>query len=43
LSDIREQSAVSPENRKWFEEEMIPKAISKGLKRAAVVFYSNVF
>lgn len=43
LSDIREQNVVSPENRKWFETEMLPKAIDVGLKRVAVVFDGNVF
>jgi hypothetical protein len=43
LSDIRKQSVVSPENRKWFESEMLPRAIEAGLKRAAVVFDGNVF
>ncbi len=43
LSDIRQQSVVSPENRKWFESEMLPRAIEAGLKRAAVVFDGNVF
>ena len=43
LSDIRNQGVVSPENRKWFESVMIPKAIDHGLKRAAAVFDGNVF
>ena len=43
LSDIRNQGIVSPENRKWFESVMIPKAIDSGLKRAASVFDGNVF
>ena len=43
LSDIRNQSVVSPENRRWFEKEMLPNAIETGLKRAAVVFDGNVF
>jgi hypothetical protein len=43
LSDIRNQSVVSPENRKWFETEMIPSAIEAGLKRAGVIFDGNVF
>lgn len=43
LSDIRKQNVVSPENRKWFETEMLPKAIDAGLKRAAVIFDGNVF
>lgn len=43
LSDIRKQNVVSPENRKWFETEMLPKAIEGGLKRAGVVFEGNAF
>ncbi|MDN4164362.1 STAS/SEC14 domain-containing protein [Cytophagales bacterium LB-30] len=43
LSDTRNQGVVSPENRKWFETEMVPSAISVGLKRAAVLTDSNVF
>jgi len=43
LSDIRRQTVVSPENRIWFEKEMLPKAIKAGLKRAGVVFDGNVF
>ena len=43
LSDIRNQGVVSPDNRKWFENVMIPKAIDHGLKRAATIFDGNVF
>ncbi|MFC2152998.1 hypothetical protein ACFLSE_10775 [Bacteroidota bacterium] len=43
LSDISKQSVVSPEDRKWFENIMVPKAIGMGLKKAAVVFDGNVF
>lgn len=43
LSDTRNQGVVSPENRKWFETEMVPSAIKAGLKRAAVLTDSNVF
>lgn len=43
LTDIRKQSVVSPENRKWFESVAIPKAIEQGLKKAAVVMDGNVF
>ncbi|PLX22730.1 MAG: hypothetical protein C0599_05740 [Salinivirgaceae bacterium] len=43
LSDIRNQGVVSPENRKWFEAEMLPKAIKAGLKRAGSVFDGNAF
>ncbi len=43
LSDIRKQGVVAPENRKWFEKEMLPKAIKAGLKRAGSIFDGNVF
>lgn len=43
LADISKQSVVSPEDRKWFENIMVPKAIGMGLKKAAVVFDGNVF
>jgi len=43
LSDTRKQGVVSPENRKWFEIEMVPAAMSAGLKRSAVLTDSNVF
>lgn len=43
LSDITKQSVVSPEDRKWFENIMIPMAIGKGLKKAGVIFAGNVF
>ena len=43
LSDIREQAVISPEDRKWFENEAMPKAVAKGLNAAAVVFNGNVF
>ena len=43
LSDTRDQGVVSPENRKWFEQEMVPAAIAAGLRRSAVVSSSNVF
>jgi hypothetical protein len=43
LSDIRNQGVVSPDNRKWFEAEMLPKAIKAGLKRAGSIFDGNVF
>jgi len=43
LSDIRKQGIVAPENRKWFENEMVPAAIQHGLKRAAVLTDGNAF
>ena len=38
LSDIRQQGVISPEDRKWFQQEMVPKVDAEGLRRAAVVF-----
>lgn len=43
LSDVRNQQIVSPDSRKWFQAEAIPRAKSFGLKRAAVVLDGNVF
>jgi len=42
-SDGRLQSVVSPEDRKWFQENIIPKAINNGLKRGAVLISGNAF
>ena len=43
LSDISKQGIINPENRKWFEKEMMPKAVEAGLKRAAIVTSGNAF
>lgn len=43
ISDIRKQSIISPEDRKWFETEALPRSIKQGLKAAAVVFDGNAF
>jgi len=43
LSDISKQGIISPDNRKWFEKEMMPQAVSAGLKRAAIVTNGNAF
>jgi hypothetical protein len=43
LSDLRKQGVVGPEDRKWFQEEVIPEAINNGLQKAALVFEGNVF
>lgn len=43
LSDISNQGIINPENRKWFEKEMMPQAVSAGLKRAAIVTSGNAF
>ena len=43
LTDIRNQSVVSPDNRKWFENVALPLAIKQGLKKAAVIMDGSVF
>ena len=43
LSDTRNQGVINPENRKWFEKEMVPQAIEAGLTRAAVISSGNAF
>jgi len=44
LSDIRNQGVISPDNRKWFENEALPQAVNEcQLKRAAVIFDGNIF
>jgi hypothetical protein len=43
ISDTRQQSVVSPENRDWFTKNMIPMAIESGLKRGAVIITGNAF
>ncbi|MGM0580642.1 MAG: hypothetical protein ACQETL_08180 [Bacteroidota bacterium] len=42
-SDTREQGVVGPENRKWFEKEMLPKAIDAGMERAGTISDANIF
>jgi len=43
LADARFQSVVSPEDRKWFQKNIIPEAIKYGLQRGAVVVSGNAF
>ena len=43
LSDVSQQGVINPENRKWFEKDMMPAAIAAGLKRAAIVTSGNAF
>jgi hypothetical protein len=43
LSDISDQGIISPDNRKWFEKEMMPRAVAAGLKRGAIVTSANAF
>ena len=43
FTDTRTQGVVGPENRKWFEKDMLPRAIESGLESAASVTDANVF
>jgi hypothetical protein len=43
LSDITHQGVISVDNRNWFEKEILPKAISVGMQRIAVVTSDNPF
>jgi hypothetical protein len=43
LSDISQQGIINPDNRKWFEKEMMPRAAAAGLKRGAIVTSGNAF
>jgi hypothetical protein len=43
LADIRLQGIVSPDDRKWFQEIIVPMAFNAGVIRGAVVFSGNVF
>lgn len=38
LSDIRDQGSGMPNERKWFEQELLPAVNKTGLKKAAVVY-----
>ncbi len=38
LSDIRDQGATLPNERKWFEQELLPAVNRTGLKKAAVIY-----
>jgi hypothetical protein len=43
ISDTRNQGAISPKYRKWFQNEAAPRAQKQGLEKAAVVMDANVF
>ena len=43
MADIRQQGVVNPNDRKWFEQVAIQRAIEQGLKRASVITDANVF
>jgi hypothetical protein len=43
LSDIRNEGIVSPKNSEWLQKEILSNAISRGLKKIAVVMQKDVF
>ncbi len=43
LSDIINQKVVTPEDRKWFEDNIIQQAIDTGLKKGAIILGANPF
>jgi len=43
LSDIIEQKVVTPEDRKWFEESAVPRAIKTGIKKGGIILGANPF
>ncbi|SKC55032.1 SpoIIAA family protein [Ohtaekwangia koreensis] len=43
LSNISKQGIISPDSRKWFEKDMMPRAAQAGLKHAAIVTNGNAF
>ncbi|GEM_PF-802035 len=43
LSDVRAQTVVSPQYRKWFQEVAVPSAAKFGMKRGAVATDASVF
>jgi hypothetical protein len=43
ISDIRKEGVIGPENTKWLQENIIPKALKHGLEKIAIVMDSDVF
>ena len=43
LADTRLQGIIHPNDRKWLEREIIPKAVKAGLKFTATVLDKNIF
>jgi hypothetical protein len=43
ISDIRKEGVVGPENTKWLQENIIPKALQSGLQKIAIVMDEDVF
>ena len=43
LSDIVDQKVVTPDDRKWFEESVVPRSIATGIKKAGIILGANPF
>ena len=43
ILDIHQLGLVSTEDRKWFQDDILPMAVTRGLKRIATVTSSDVF
>jgi hypothetical protein len=43
ISDIREQSVITLNDRKWLQDVVIPEAIAYGLKRVIIITNINIF
>jgi len=43
LPDTRKQGIINPNQRKWLQEESLPKAVEIGMKRIAVIAEMSVF
>ncbi len=43
ISDIRNQTVVAPQYRKWFQETALPRAVEQGLRHGAVVTDAGIF
>jgi hypothetical protein len=43
ISDIRKEGVVGPDNTKWLQENIIPKALKSGLQKIAIVMDEDIF
>lgn len=43
ITDIYQQGIVSTENRLWLQNEILPKAYNKGLRKVATITPNDVF
>lgn len=43
LSDIRKEGVVGPSTSEWMQQEILPEAISEGLRKIAIVMEPDVF